>query len=86
MNYSQNRFKQNVTNKKNKHDGDPASMDGSNLNMACILNIFVVKPDSDAMHRLQECMDASKAVCMNVQNMLQIWSSVETTFIMEQKT
>ena len=29
----------------------------------------VAKPDSDAMHRLQECMDASKAVCMNVQHM-----------------
>ena len=29
----------------------------------------VARPDSDAMHRLQECMDASKAVCMNVQNM-----------------
>ena len=29
----------------------------------------VAKPDSDAMHRLQECMDGSKAVCMNVQNM-----------------
>ena len=29
----------------------------------------VAKPDSDAVHRLQECMDGSKAVCMNVQNM-----------------
>ena len=26
-----------------------------------------VKPDSDAMERAQECLDASKAVCINVQ-------------------
>ena len=28
----------------------------------------VVKPDSDAMHKAQECLDASKAVCISVQN------------------
>jgi hypothetical protein len=28
----------------------------------------VVKPESDAMHRAQECVDASKAVCISVQN------------------
>ena len=28
----------------------------------------VVKPGSDAMHKAQECLDASKAVCTSVQN------------------
>ena len=28
----------------------------------------VVKPGSDAMHKAQECLDASKAVCISVQN------------------
>ena len=28
----------------------------------------VVKPGSDAMHKAQECLDASKAVCVSVQN------------------
>ena len=28
----------------------------------------VVKPDSGAMHKAQECLDASKAVCTSVQN------------------
>ena len=28
----------------------------------------VVKPNSDAMHKAQECLDASKAVCISVQN------------------
>ena len=30
---------------------------------------MVVKPNSDAMHRVQECLDASKAVCTNMQNL-----------------
>ena len=29
-----------------------------------------VKPNSDAMHTVQECLDASKAVCISVQNLL----------------
>ena len=29
----------------------------------------VVKPGSDAMHKAQECLDASKAVCISVQNL-----------------
>ena len=28
----------------------------------------VVKPNSDAMHKVQECLDASKAVCISVKN------------------
>ena len=38
----------------------------NNIPMAELKN--TVKPNSDAMQQAQECLDASKAVCMSVQN------------------
>ena len=39
----------------------------NNIPVADLKN--VVKPNSDAMHKAQECLNASKAVCISVQNL-----------------